>query len=309
MTDRCSPGLSGGEALSSPGPSPMARRIDPAPLAGAHQAPTGMSRADYRCARRYRPRCSPARRQSRWSSSRLNPTVLAAVIGATSNVRDQAAQGLPNGLHKEVLGFLPYWMLDATELQWLRYDLLSTIAYFGVAAQWDGTLATYAPGWHGWYQRHDRGHRCRPCARGEGRLDHHHDGVGRRRGSGRAPRNATARTWLVDAIVAAVRDRNADGVNLDFEPVSRAQQAQYTSFVRQLKAGLVAAGVGVLSDGLHHRRGRRRGRPATTSAALVAPGRGGQHFRDGVRLLVGALGAGGVGTDDPPYMLDVRIGG
>ncbi len=33
----------------------------------------------------------------------------------------------------------------------MRYDLVSTIAFFGVAAQSDGTLATYAPGWPGWY--------------------------------------------------------------------------------------------------------------------------------------------------------------
>ena len=45
------------------------------------------------------------------------------------------------------------------------------------------------------------------------------------------------------AIVATVRNRAADGVNLDFEPVSTTLRDQYTSFVRQLKAGLVAAGV------------------------------------------------------------------
>ena len=38
------------------------------------------------------------------------------------------------------------------------------------------------------------------------------------------------------------RNRAADGVNLDFEPVSTTLRDQYTSFVRQLKAGLVAAG-------------------------------------------------------------------
>ena len=41
----------------------------------------------------------------------------------------------------------PYWMLVSdSKLQWMRYDLLSTIAFFGVAAQSDGTLATYGSG-------------------------------------------------------------------------------------------------------------------------------------------------------------------
>ena len=56
--------------------------------------------------------------------------------------------------------------------------------------------------------------------------------------------SAANRANLIAAIVSAVRDRNADGVNLDFEPVAVSQKAQYTSFVQQLKAALVAAGVG-----------------------------------------------------------------
>src|SRR6187399_1694237 len=63
--------------------------------------------------------------------------------------------GLPNGLFREVLGYLPYWMLEADELATLDYSLLSTVAYFSVGAQPDGTLAkgtASAPstGWGGW---------------------------------------------------------------------------------------------------------------------------------------------------------------
>ena len=57
---------------------------------------------------------------------------------------------LPNGLRKQVFGFLPYWMLNASDLQWMRYDLISTIAYFGVAARSDGSLATSGSTWSGW---------------------------------------------------------------------------------------------------------------------------------------------------------------
>src|SRR5439155_2325551 len=48
---------------------------------------------------------------------------------------------LPNGLRKQVFGFLPYWTLNASDLQWMQYGLVSTIAYFGVAARSNGTLA------------------------------------------------------------------------------------------------------------------------------------------------------------------------
>ena len=41
-------------------------------------------------------------------------------------------------------------MLNASDLQWMRYDLISTIAYFGVAARSDGSLATNTTGWSGW---------------------------------------------------------------------------------------------------------------------------------------------------------------
>src|SRR5687767_6608198 len=57
---------------------------------------------------------------------------------------------LPNGLTHEVLGFLPHWKLDATTRAALRYDLLSTIAYFGIGAQTDGGLVKGNPGWNGW---------------------------------------------------------------------------------------------------------------------------------------------------------------
>src|SRR2546426_1388771 len=56
--------------------------------------------------------------------------------------------------------------------------------------------------------------------------------------------SSSARASLVSQIVSAVQDRGADGVNLDFEMVASSVRDQYTSFVRQVKAALVAAGVG-----------------------------------------------------------------
>ncbi len=109
---------------------------------------------------------APVAHRRRPSSGSLRP--LAA--GATATL----ASSLPNGLRKEVFGFLPYWEMSASSLQWMEYDKVSTIAYFGVAARSDGSLATTSGGvttttWAGWIssamtERHQR--RSRSAATG-----------------------------------------------------------------------------------------------------------------------------------------------
>ena len=214
---------------------------------------------------------------------------------------------LPNGLQKEIFGFLPYWMLDAAELQWLRYDLVSTIGFFGIAAQADGSLAVGSNGWNGWYSSalsgvvtaaHDHGVRVVLTV-----TMMAWDG-----GTGQAALlgDMAARARLVDAIVSAVRDRNADGINLDFEPVYTPQRDQYTSFVRQLKAGLVAAGVGAYLT-VCTTAGAATWATGYDLGALVSPG-----AADGIFVMgydyswSGSSRAGGVAPIESPYMLDVN---
>jgi spore germination protein YaaH len=158
---------------------------------------------------------------------------------------------LPNGLSHEILGFLPYWQLDPGPLDGLRYDLVSTIAYFSIGAQADGTLltgstASPSTGWRGWTGG----------AMADVMIRAHATGV-------RVVPTITMMAWggdytamttllndpahratLIAQIVATVGDRTADGVNLDFEPVPTSLRDAFTTFVRELKAGLVAAGVG-----------------------------------------------------------------
>ncbi|HEU5324383.1 MAG TPA: hypothetical protein VFV59_00690, partial [Candidatus Limnocylindria bacterium] len=72
--------------------------------------------------------------------------LVVAQAGATG-----PAGALPNGLRREVFGFLPYWKLDATTRSALRLDLVSTIAYFGIGVQSDGRLIRgTSTGWTGW---------------------------------------------------------------------------------------------------------------------------------------------------------------
>ena len=169
-----------------------------------------------------------------------------AAAGATG-----PAGPLPNGLRREVLGFLPYWKLDTTTRASLRLDLVSTIAYFSVGVQANGYLArgaagTPTVGWSGWTSSamtelinaaHARGVRVVPTitmmAWG-----------GDYSAMSQLMNSSSYRSRLVSEIVTMVRDRRADGVNIDFEPVPSSLRAQFTSLVRQIKAGLRTAKVG-----------------------------------------------------------------
>jgi len=216
---------------------------------------------------------------------------------------------LPNGLKKQVFGFLPYWMLGASDLQWMRYDLVSTIAYFGVAARSDGSLATTGSTWSGWNSAamtgvinaaHRKGDRVvltvtmmawdSASANAQATL------LG----------SPTYRTRLVNNIVAAVRSRSADGVNLDFEPLATSLRSYYTAFVRQLKAALVAGGVGsyltVCTTG-----GAATWATGYDLSALAASGASDGIFAMGYDYSwSGSSRAGGVAPMESSYMLDVN---
>ena len=148
---------------------------------------------------------------------------------------------LPNGLTHEVLGFLPHYKLDAGTRGALRYDLISTLAYFGIGAGTDGGLVRNNPGWNGWVSAemtqvinaaHARGVKVVPTI------------TFMTSGSDWGPlttllNTAAHRARLVREITALIRDRGADGVNIDFEPVPTSLRSQMTTFIRELKAGLL----------------------------------------------------------------------
>ena len=224
-----------------------------------------------------------------------------------------AATSLPNGMRKEVFGFLPYWMLSSTDLQWMQYQLVTTIAYFGVAARSDGTLAaknsdgSLTAGWAGWTSSsmtavtnaaHAHGVRVVLTVT----MMAWDGGVGQAALLG----STTGRSNLVAAIVKAVGDRAADGVNLDFEPVSTSLRDQYTSFVRQLKAGLVAGKVGSYLT-VDTMAGAATWSTGYDVGGLTASGAADALFAMGYDYSwSGSARAGGVAPMDSPYMLDVN---
>jgi spore germination protein YaaH len=152
---------------------------------------------------------------------------------------------LPNGLTKEVLGFLPYWLLTSESLASMRYDLVSTIAYFGIAARSDGTLTRSGATWSGWTSSALSGVINSAHARGVKVVPTITFMVwdGDYSGMSALLTSASRRARLISEIAGIIRTRNADGVNIDFEPVPTSLRGQFTTFIRELKAGLRSAGV------------------------------------------------------------------
>jgi spore germination protein YaaH len=171
--------------------------------------------------------------------------------GSTNDAIEGAAIGA-SGLRREVFGFLPYWELgdSSTVLDWRT---LSTVAYFSVGCtasggldkvNGDGSLTT---GWAGWtsskmtsvinaaHQNQARVVLAITCFAWSG------TGASRQAA---LLGSAAARSNLARAAAAAVRDRGADGINLDFEPIVAGYAEEFTALVRSIRSELnkVAAG-------------------------------------------------------------------
>ena len=235
------------------------------------------------------------------------PVTLATAPGMSSPAT-LAATALPNGLKKQVFGFLPYWMLSASDLQWMRYEDVSTIAYFGVAARSDGSLAMSGSTWGGWTSSAMTGVINAAHTRGDSvvlTITMMAWDSSSAAAQATLLGNATYRTRLVNNIIATVKDRNADGVNLDFEPVGTSLRAQYTSFVRQLRSALTSAGIPSLT--VCTMAGAATWSTGYDVAGLTAAGAADALFVMGYDYSwSGSSRAGGVAPMSSSYMLDVN---
>ena len=166
-------------------------------------------------------------------------------ITAGPTVQPEAAI-TPAGLRREIFGFLPYWEVNSSTLR-LDYAKISTIAYFGVGADGAGNLqrrgadGSTTVGWSGWtgskmtsiistaHANHTR------VVLTVQSFGWNTSGLNRQKA---LLGSSTARLNLARQIAAAVRDRGADGVNLDFEPLASGYSAQFTALVRSIRAEL-----------------------------------------------------------------------
>jgi spore germination protein YaaH/flagellar hook assembly protein FlgD len=190
-----------------------------------------------------RPQALPAGRMSGRAIRSADPAIVdpGALIPA-----QPAAVVDAGGLKREVFGFLPYWELtdSSTRLDW---EKLSTIAYFGVGATKNGKLqrtnsdGSTAVGWSGWTSSkltdvidaaHSHGTRVVLTVQSFAWTS---SGVSRQKALLGSSAN---RANLARQIAAAVRDRGADGVNLDFEPIAATYADEFTSLVKKVRTEL-----------------------------------------------------------------------
>jgi len=192
-------------------------------------------------------------------------------------------------LRREVLGFLPYWELGST----LDYSTLSTVAYFGINLNTDGTLSKTGNGWNGWVSttattmiNDAHAHNTRVALTVES-FAWDSNGAANQTALLSSP---TASLTAAQQIAAEVGGRGADGVNLDFEPIAPGQSANYIAFVRTLRVELdkVHPGYELTFCGTGH--------PNTYDLAnLLAPGAAdaafimGYDFRGGSPTTTGSI--------------------
>jgi spore germination protein YaaH/flagellar hook assembly protein FlgD len=182
----------------------------------------------------------------------LDPAAVVAAVPASWSApqpapeRDLQAPVDPGALRREVFGFLPYWEVNSSTLS-IQWDKISTVAYFGVGADANGNLqkrnsdGTLTTGWAGWTSSgmtsiitdaHRTGTRVVLTVQSFA-----WNSTGRTR-QATLLNSSTHRLNLARQIAAAVRDRGADGVNLDFEPLVSGSEAGFTALVRTVRAEL-----------------------------------------------------------------------
>ncbi len=175
------------------------------------------------------------------------PFAAAVAAGFTPSPADPAVDlAAASGLRRQVFGFLPYWELSGASTR-LNYDVLSTIAYFSVGADASGNLkkrngdGSRTTGWSGWASSnltsvisaaHRHGTRVvltiSVFAWTTSQANTQRAILG----------SAAARLRLARQAAAAVRDRGADGVNLDFEPLARGYESEFVSLLRAVRSEL-----------------------------------------------------------------------
>ena len=114
-------------------------------------------------------------------------------------------------LRREIFGFAPYWNLNKYR-EW-NFSLLSTVAYFGLDVNPDGTFATQGPGWDGWNSADLTAIINTAHAAGDKVVLV----IKNFRDDSLNTVLTNSRPNLISQTIAAIASKNLDGVNVDFE--------------------------------------------------------------------------------------------
>ena len=134
----------------------------------------------------------------------------------------------------EVFGFAPYWTLPSSA----GFDVqgISTLAYFSVGVNPNGTLLESGPGWNG-YESQSLANLITRAHAANDRVvltvtDFSQSSLNALTSS------PTAAATLASALVSAVSAKNLDGVNLDLEGEGSGDQAGLTRLVGTVSSAL-----------------------------------------------------------------------
>jgi hypothetical protein len=161
---------------------------------------------------------------------------LPAATAAPEPAPPALASSAPLQSH-EIFGYAPYWTLPESS----GFDVqdLTTLAYFSVDANGDGSLDQSGPGWNGYESQDLTNLVTRSHAAGDrvvltvtcfsqASLN-------------QITSDPTAAATLSSALIAAVSAKNLDGVNFDFEGEGSADRTGLTALLTQVSNALHAA--------------------------------------------------------------------
>ncbi len=178
-------------------------------------------------------------------SSILSRQPRPVALGAAMVAPATAAPAGP--LQREVFGFVPYWELSNNG-SW-NYSLLSTVAYFGLGINADGSLSTTDAGWAGWNSQdlaniinaaHQAGDRVVVVIKASNAP-----GASTASTVNQIVTSSGATQAAITSTINAIATKNSngapviDGVNVDFEGTSNGYpdvQSGFTNFITQLSS-------------------------------------------------------------------------
>ena len=137
---------------------------------------------------------------------------------------------------RENFAFAPYWTLAQSPM----FDItgLSTIAYFSVGVNGDGTLEESGPGWDG-FQSQDLADLITPGARGRERVVLTVNDFGQS-SLDSLTSSPTAPATLSSALIPLLQAKSLDGVNFDFEGDGSGDQSGLTNLITSVAGSLRA---------------------------------------------------------------------
>jgi spore germination protein YaaH len=172
----------------------------------------------------------------------LPSTASTAAAAATIDPGIDPIVAQPRPLDRIVYGYLPYWRLDASTAGTIQYDLVSTIAFFGLGINADGSLDTTWRGYTAYTSddavavtnaAHAAGVRVVPT------FQLFDSSTGMAKMTAFLANTAVQDVFIGQALDLMVR-RSADGASIDFEPLPDTQAPGFVAFVARFAAAMRA---------------------------------------------------------------------